>query len=346
MPISLDQLLRQYDYAFPSRAIAQAPASPRDSARLLILSRRTGAVSFDVFQNIGAYLPPRSVLVLNETRVLPARLAVRKETGGMARILYLGNDGEHVSALSDRTLRVGSRVLVSPRRSFLVVGRRNETYTLFPSFSANDIESVLHRFGEVPLPPYITKTPLAGKRLRDAYQSVFAKRIGSVAAPTASLHFTKRLLRKLERSGISIRYVTLHVGLGTFLPVREEQLRSGRLHRERFSIDAKTASFLNTAKKDGRPIIAVGTTVTRTLESAAEGRGRITRRSGETDLFIREGYHFSFVDGMVTNFHVPKSSLLMLVSAFAGRKKILSAYESTIQDGFRLFSFGDGMLLL
>jgi len=346
MSATLRRLRERYDYAVPPRAIAQAPASPRDSARLLVLHRSTGSISFDVFRNIGAYLPPRSVLVLNETKVLPARLVVRKETGGLARILYLGNDEKYVSALSDRALRIGSRVFVSPRRSFLVVGRQNETYTLSPSFPASNIESVLHRFGTVPFPPYIANTPLSGKRLRDAYQSVFARRSGSVAAPTASLHFTKRLLRTLERSGVSIRYVTLHVGLGTFLPVREEQLQSGKLHRERFSIDAKTASFLTAAKKSGRPIIAVGTTVTRALESAAKGGGRIVERSGETDLFIREGYRFSFVDGIVTNFHVPKSSLLMLVSAFAGRKRILSAYESAIRDGFRLFSFGDGMLLL
>ncbi len=336
----------RYDFPFPKDRIAQTPASPRDGARLLVFNRVSGSVSFDVFRNIGNYLPEGSVLVLNQTKVLPARLTVRKETGGVVRLLYLRNEAKCIIALADRRLSPGSRLFLSSRRFFIVLGKEGETYVLSPSFPISDFRKILNRFGETPLPPYIKHSPLSGRKLRNAYQSVFARSDGSVAAPTASLHFTDRLLKKLKRSGIDLQYITLHVGLGTFAPVRDEQLRLGKLHREHFTIDQRTADFLNRAKRSGRPIVAVGTTVVRTLESAVCGKKRLSRLSGETELFIREGHHFSFVDSMVTNFHVPRSSLLMLVSAFAGRKEILSLYRQAILEDFHLFSFGDGMLLL
>ena len=192
---------------------------------------------------------------------------------------------------------------------------------------------------------YIKHSPLSRNDLKEKYQSVFARKAGSIAAPTASLHFTQRLLKKIEKSGIKIRFVTLHVNLGTFAPLTEENVKTGRLHKEYYEIDKKTADFLNRQKKDSVPIIAVGTTTVRALESAVSGDGRLTKLKGATDLFIREGYQFKFADGIVTNFHVPKSSLMMLVASFTGREKLLELYREAVKKKFKFFSFGDGMLI-
>ncbi|MEK7481417.1 MAG: tRNA preQ1(34) S-adenosylmethionine ribosyltransferase-isomerase QueA [Patescibacteria group bacterium] len=340
----LETVLKQYDYTVPASLIAQAPASPRDSARLLVYVRKTGAIQHDTFRHLTNYLPPRAVLVFNETKVIPARFTVRKPTGGKAVLLYVRTEGKEIIAMADRPLPVGETVTLAPRVRFRVVSQ--EKYArLAPLFSIARLPKVLERYGVTPIPPYIKHTPLSERALREKYQTVFARRRGSVAAPTASLHFTKRLLRDLKKAGHDIVFVTLHVNLGTFAPVKEEHWRRGKLHEEWYDIPRAAAVALNRAKKSGRPIVAVGTTVARTLESAAQnGCVRAGRRT--TDLFIRPGYRFAFVDHLITNFHVPQSSLLMLVSAFASRKKILELYQKAMKKRFHFFSFGDGMLMV
>jgi len=342
--MKLDVVLKKYDFRFPESLIAQAPASPRDSAKLLVYDRKKKTTSYDTFANVGKHLPEGSVLVFNETKVIPARLEVRKETGGKVNLLYIGHHGL-VLVMADRKLQVGALLSLAPKLTFKVMRHNGKYYALRPSFRPKDIFAVLETYGTTPIPPYIKHSPLKESRLRREYQAIFAKVQGSVAAPTASLHFTKPLIAKLKKQGIDVRYVTLHVGLGTFAPLTQEHLDLGRLHTEFFSVNAQTAKALNAAKKSGRPIVAVGTTVARTLESASSSRGILFPGQGSTDLFIREGYRWKFVDALITNFHVPRSSLLMLVSAFASRAKVLDLYRKAIGRKFRLFSFGDGMLL-
>ncbi len=342
----LDKTLARYDYAFPARLIAQSPASPRDRSRLLAYDRRTGRTVFARFSDLPRLLPPGAVLVFNETKVWPARLILRKATGGRVVILYVATDGGLLKVMSDRRVPVGSQLRLSGRSSFRVCRHDGKYYFLKPSFPAAKIGRVLERHGLAPLPPYIKTSPLSERDRKEKYQTVFARRPGSVAAPTASLHFTRRLLARLRSRGVAVRFVTLHVGLGTFAPLTEENLRRGRLHTEKFAIDRRTAGFLNAAKRAGRPIVAVGTTVARTLESAAGRGGRLIRLAGDTDIFIRERYKFRFIDGLVTNFHVPRSSLMMLVAALVGREELLELYRRAIAKKFRLFSFGDGMLII
>jgi len=341
-----ENFLKLYDYSLPQELIARKPASPRDSAKLLIFKRKTKEVFFNTFKKLDKYLPKNSVLVLNDTRVLPARLVVKKPTGGLARILYIDRKGSLLVFLSDRNLEIGWKIKVSSKVFFIVKNKIGGHYFLKPSFNIEKIFEVLEKYGDTPIPPYIKNTPLSEKQLRKEYQTVFAERRGSVAAPTASLHFTKKLLTRLKRSGVQIVFTTLHVNLGTFSPLSEELFKKSKLHTEYFEISKKSAEILNKAKKEKRPIIAVGTTVVRTLESASDKIRKIKKLSGNTDIFIKEGYKFKFIDGLITNFHVPKSSLLMLVSAFAGRKNILNIYQKAIKKKFRFFSFGDGMVIL
>ena len=344
---SLEKTLARFDYRFPPELIAQAPASPRDSARLLVHRRRGGGESFVRFRDLPEFLPPGAVLVFNQTKVIPARLELRKETGGKVLVLYVatGRDGR-IKVMADRRLEVGRRLSLDGRHQFLIAGHEEKFYFLKPLFPPARFDALLDRHGRAPLPPYIKRSPLTESQIKEQYQAVFARRRGSVAAPTASLHFTAGLLRRLKARGFDVRFVTLHVNLGTFAPLTEENLRTGRLHEERYEIDPATAKFLNAAKTAGRPIVAVGTTVVRTLESAIDARGRLRRLSGTTDLFIRGRRRFRFVDGLITNFHVPRSSLMMLVAAFAGRAELLRLYDLAIKKRFRLFSFGDGMLII
>jgi len=335
------KILTKYDYRVPETLIAQTPATPRDAARLMVYDRTNGVVRFDVFRNLTTYLPARSVIVLNRTKVIPARLWCRKETGGRVQVFYIRHDSRHIFAMCDRQLAEGSVVSVSPKLRFTVQGREGALYVLRPSFAMSRLMAVLGRYGSTPIPPYIKHSPLSERALRSGYQTVFARTRGSVAAPTASLHFTPRLLAALRKAGHDIRFVTLHVGLGTFAPLTDEQLKSGRLHEERYALDAMTAATLRRARRTKRPIVAVGTTVARTLESWA----MTGKRTGSTDIFIREGYRWKFVDALITNFHVPKSSLMMLVASLVGRTKLLSLYRSAIARRMRFFSFGDGMLI-
>jgi S-adenosylmethionine:tRNA ribosyltransferase-isomerase len=341
----LEKTLEKYNYSVPPNLIAQKPAHPRDSAKLLVYDKKSKKVDFDNFINLDKYLPKNTVLVFNDTKVVPARLTVTKPTGGKARILYTETKNGLMEVMSDRKLDIGSRIILSPTINFLVKNQSGKYYHIKPSFPINRLFYVLNKYGKTPIPPYIKHSPLSESKLRQEYQTIFAKTKGSVAAPTASLHFTKRLFEKLKTAGIGVEFITLHVGLGTFAPLTEENLKTGKLHKEFYSINPITAKRLNQYKKERRPIIAVGTTAARTLESAVNNRLQITNLRSETKLFIQEGYKFKFIDGMITNFHVPKSSLMMLVSALVGRKNLLNLYKKAIAKKLRFFSFGDGMLI-
>jgi S-adenosylmethionine:tRNA ribosyltransferase-isomerase len=347
----LERILARYDYQTPKQLIAQKPAAPRDAARLLVYDRRDKKVRFNTFKNLGKYLPKNSVLVFNKTKVWPARLIVVKPTGGKVELLYISHDKNFIKVLANKKLPIGSKESFFLGReksspiTFTVTNKIGQFYFLKPSFPLSQIPKILRHYGITPLPPYIKNSPLTEIQRRKEYQSIFAKTGLSVAAPTASLHFTKRLIKNLRRRGIEIKFVQLDVGLGTFAPLRGDNIKTGKLHREFYKIDKSTAKFLTLAKKQGRPIIAVGTTVVRTLESAAQNL-RLTKLSGDTELFIRENYKFKFVDGIITNFHVPKSSLMMLVSAFLGKKTLLNLYQKALKKKFRFFSFGDGMLIV
>ncbi len=347
---TLEETLVEYDYEFNPELIAKEPASPRDSAKLLVYNRETGERFFDTFANIGEYLPKNCVLVLNDTKVFPARLHAKKKTGGKVEVFYVGEKEGNILAITNHFLEVGEKVFLTEKIWFECLGKEDKIYTLKPSFPIKDVQKIFIKYGETPIPPYIKNTKLSETQLREKYQTVFAKKTGSVAAPTASLHFTNRLLAKLKKQGIQIEFVTLHVNLGTFAPLTEEALKTGKLHKEWYEIPEKTAKALIKAKKEGRLVIAVGTTAVRTLEQSFQQgtpllqQGR-TLLKGETQLFIRPGDKFKFIDGMITNFHVPKSSLLMLVSAFVGREKLFELYQEAMKKDFHFFSFGDGMLL-
>ena len=337
-------IIDKYNYEFPSELIAQKPAHPRDSAKLLIYNRKTKGVNFDIFRNIGKYLPKDTVLVLNETKVLPARFEVTKVTGGKIKLLYLNGDKNIFSALSPRKLNPGE-VLKFRSKEITVTKVLEDGYRFKAANKNFDIRKELEKYGDAPLPPYIKNSPLTKSEIKKEYQTVFAKKYGSVAAPTASLHFTKKLLTSLKEQGIKEEKVTLHVGLGTFATITEENIREGKLHSEYYEIGENVAGKLLSAKNHGSKIIPVGTTALRTLESAFVG-GKFETLSGETDIFIKEGDKLKFADGLITNFHVPKSSLIMLVAALIGRGKTLELYNLAIKNKFRLFSFGDAMLIL
>jgi S-adenosylmethionine:tRNA ribosyltransferase-isomerase len=354
---SLNNLLALYDYDFPAELIANEPAQPRDSARLLVFDRcrgmarhaptddHTGKTSFDIFASITDYLPKNAVLVFNRTKVIPARIHLMKNTGGAIDALYLERIDTVIRVMASGKIATGDQLTWQDGHTFTVKERDGKYALLSPSFPLTDLYRLLDLYGETPLPPYIKDSPLSESDRRREYQTVYAKDAGSVAAPTAGLHFTPELIEKIQAHGCSIAYVTLHVNLGTFAPLTEEHLQQKKLHQEYFEIDADTAGFLNQAKAEGRPIIAVGTTSVRTLESATVDH-QLTILSGITDIFIDEDDRLHFVDGLITNFHVPRSSLLMLVSAFTGREKLLDLYKQAIDKQFRLFSFGDGMLIL
>lgn len=345
--------LEEYNFNLPESFIAKEPAHPRESAKLMVYNRDTKEVSIDTFNELGKYLPPESLLVFNDTRVVPSRFKAEKSSGGKAIITIVDIDEEYLKILSDRKLQVGETLTVSSGDTMKIMMQDGKYFFLRPEdrfminglLSKDIIFSFLETIGTMPLPPYIKNSPLSEEETKREYQTVFAKEKGSYAAPTASLHFTKELIGKLEGLGHEICFLTLHVGLGTFAPLSEGNMREGKLHEEHYEINTETAEKISKAKKEGRKIIAVGTTSVRALESSASS-SEIVANKGETDIFIREGYEFKIIDGMITNFHVPKSSLIMLVSAFMGREKTLELYNLAIQDKFRFFSFGDGMLII
>jgi len=335
-----------FDYELPPEYIAQTPLEPRDASRLMILHRQTGDIEHAVFSEIGRYLQAGDLLVLNETRVIPARLYARKLPGGGKVELLL------LRRLDERTWEtlVGGSGLQTGRRLVLEGGLQAEiTATLDGprrqvAFD-EPIEPHLPRLGHTPLPPYI-HAPLADP---ERYQTVYARQPGSAAAPTAGLHFTPRLIETLTAQGVRFATVTLHVGLDTFAPVTEDDPHQHKIHSEWCQISAEAAMLVNQTKAAGQRVIAVGTTSVRTLESASQAAptpGPIAAFSGSTSLYILPGYTFRIVDAMLTNFHLPRSTLIMLVSAFAGRETVLSAYETAKREGYRFYSFGDAMLIV
>lgn len=338
-----------FDYHLPPDLIAQTPAEPRDSSRLLVVDRATGGLRCHVFRDLPDLLRPDDVLVLNDSRVLPARLiGHRTGTGGAVEVLLLHEDAP------DRwvaMVRPGRRIRMGDVLAFdggaltaNVVEQRDggeRLLHLHLHAGGGTVRDAIHRAGAVPLPPYI-HTPLADP---ERYQTVYARDEGSVAAPTAGLHLTPGLLERLHERGIAIYHVTLHVGAGTFKPVQGEELAAHRMHAEWASLDAGTAGALNAARAAGRRLVAVGTTTVRVLETAAGG-GELRALDGWTGIFITPGYRFQAVDAMVTNFHLPRSTLLMLVSAFAGKRLIDRAYAEAIARRYRFYSFGDAMLIV
>ncbi|GAB4461196.1 MAG: tRNA preQ1(34) S-adenosylmethionine ribosyltransferase-isomerase QueA [Anaerolineales bacterium] len=331
-----------FDYHLPESSIAQTPAEPRDSSRLLVLHRDTGMLEHRIFRDIGEYLRPGDLLILNQTRVIPARIYARKETGGRVELLLLRRrDPLTWEALAGgKGLRVGRKVKVEEGPAAEIVEMLNGSERLI-RFS-EPIEPYFPKVGHVPLPPYIHEKLTDPER----YQTVYAREPGSAAAPTAGLHFTPALLEQVQTQGVRIAYVTLHVGLDTFAPVTEDNPQEHKIHTEWCELPQETADAINQTRAAGGRVIAVGTTSVRTLETAANHQLPVTPFSGSTSLYILPGYQFKVVDAMITNFHLPKSTLIMLVSAFAGREKILRTYEIAVQEGYRFYSFGDAMLIL
>jgi S-adenosylmethionine:tRNA ribosyltransferase-isomerase len=349
--------LDDYDYVLPEERIAQTPAPERDQARLMVMNRRTGAVRHHQFQDLPDLLTPRDLLVVNNTRVVPARLLGHKSSGGKVEVLildYAGGlqrlraEGVFTSAClikASKKPKPGARLYFGDDLSAEIMATRDDIHTL-QFTSPHSFEAVLERTGIVPLPPYIKRAaPAQNPHDRHDYQTVYATEKGAVAAPTAGLHFTPQLMQAIEARGIPVVALTLHVGHGTFLPVRVTDIRDHAMHAERFTVTPTVAAAINRHKSRGGRIVAVGTTSVRTLEYAAGPDGRLQAMDGQNDLYIYPGYRFRLVDAMITNFHLPQSTLLMLVSAFAGREAILAAYHEAIRQRYRFFSYGDGMLI-
>lgn len=342
-----------FDYDLPAELIAHEPAIERDTARLFMYDTASDYISFDTFQHIDQYLPQHSALILNDTKVVPARLEAKKETGGRVELLLLLNEwrpGERiVKSLADRKVTIEQRLFVTPDLFFTVRGQHENIFLLEPNVPADELPALLEMYGQMPVPPYLKPTTLREEDVRERYQSVFAKHPASVAAPTASLHFTPRVFENLKKKDIPLGYVTLHVGLGTFAPVSEHHLRSKKLHQEFTDITEDEARRMNEWRQEGKALMAVGTTAARVLESHAAD-GRIHSGSLLTDIFITPGYSFQAVDGLLTNFHLPQSSLMMLVEALLihkkAKKNIKELYEVATREKFRFYSFGDAMLIL
>lgn len=339
--------LADFDYKLPQELIAQKPISPRDHSKLMVLDKKKRSISHRHFFDLSDYLQKGDVLVLNNTKVFPARLiGNRKDTGGKVEIFLLREikKGEWEVLIGNLKNKLGQTVVFSKSLEAKIIKRVDESVWQV-KFNKSDkaFDKILETLGQVPLPPYI-KNNQAKSVLKKEYQTVFAEVKGSVAAPTAGFHFTKNLLAKLKKNGVQIEYVTLHVGLGTFQSVKESNILKHKMHSEWASVDAKTAKRLNQAKKAKQRIIAVGTTSARTLESFSKNQ-KIKLGHKWTNIFIYPGYKFQFIDGLITNFHLPKSTLIMLISALAGRNFILKAYQEAIKKRYRFYSFGDAMLI-
>ncbi len=343
------ETLLKSDFYFdlPQELIAQDPLEDRSSSRLLVLDKRTGAVSHHVFREVADFLRPGDCLVLNNTKVIPARLLGRREgTGAHIEVLLLKrreNDVWETLVRPGKKCRPGTRLTFGDGMLRAEVLEVVEEGNRLIRFEYQGIfEEVLDRLGEMPLPPYITH------KLQDKsrYQTVYAKYEGSAAAPTAGLHFTKELLQQIEDKGVAIAYVTLHVGLGTFRPVKEENVLEHHMHSEYYQVTEEAAKIINRTKCRGGRVICVGTTSCRTLESAADENGTVHAGCDNTEIFIYPGYQFRVLDGLITNFHLPESTLVMLVSALAGREHVLNAYQEAIEQRYRFFSFGDAMFIL
>lgn len=337
---------KDFDFYLSDELIAQTPLKNRDSSRLLILDRETGKIGHDYFYNIVDFLNPGDCLVLNDTRVIPARLiGEREDTGGKIEFLLLKrteSDTWQTLVKPGKRAKLGNRFIFGDGLLYAEIININKEGSRIIKFKYEGIfEEILDRLGQMPLPPYITKK----LEEKERYQTVYSKNRGSIAAPTAGLHFTKELLKKTEEKGVKIAYITLHVGLGTFRPVKAEKIQEHRMHSEFYIVDETAVDIINKTKERGDKIIAVGTTSCRTLESIADKDGKVKPGSGWTDIFIYPGFGFRVIDGLITNFHLPKSTLIMLVSAFVGREKTLKAYDTAVKERYRFFSFGDAMFI-
>jgi S-adenosylmethionine:tRNA ribosyltransferase-isomerase len=333
-----------FAYDLPAELIAQAPLAERSASRLLLLDGETGAVGDRAFRDLPTLLAPGDLLVFNDTRVIPARLLGRKETGGAVEVLVerVLDDRRVVAHLrASKAPRPGSLLVLEGALQMTVLARHDELYEL-ALVGQGDVSGVLRAHGRTPLPPYIRRPVQPADAER--YQTVFARRDGAVAAPTAGLHFDARVLEGLDRRGVRVAFVTLHVGAGTFLPVRAERVEEHRMHAEQVEVSEETARAVRAARGSGARVVAVGTTVVRALESAS-GPDGVGPYAGETALFIRPGYRFRSVDAILTNFHLPESTLLMLICAFAGRDRVLAAYRHAVGRRYRFFSYGDAMLV-
>ena len=334
-----------FDFNLPQELIAQTPLKDRSSSRLLVLDKDTGSIEHKEFSDIRDYLGAGDVLVINDTKVIPARLmGVKEDTGAVIELLLLKDMGEDIwECLSrpQKRLRVGTVIKFGDLLSAVVIELESDGVTRVKLIYDGILMEILDKLGEMPLPPYIHEK-LSDK---DRYNTVYAKNIGSAAAPTAGLHFTLELLDDLKKKGVIVTNVTLHVGLGTFRPVEVLDINNHHMHSEYYEMSGETAEILNNAKALGKRIIAVGTTSTRTLESVISKYGKFIECSGNTDIFIYPGYEFKAIDCLITNFHLPKSTLVMLVSALAGRENILNAYHEAVINKYRFFSFGDAMFI-
>lgn len=337
--------LSDFMYDLPEERIAQTPVEPRDHSRLMVLHRDTDQIEHRHFYDVIDYLNPGDVLVINETRVIPARLFGERAGGGACEVLLLRQLGPkrwETLVKPGKKLKPGAEITFGGGRLRARIAETTDVGGRIVDFDCDGtFEAALDELGEMPLPPYIHE------RLEDKerYQTVYAKQEGSAAAPTAGLHFTPELLNRIREKGVDVVPVLLHVGLGTFRPVKTENVEEHEMHSEYFEVTAEAAARINAARERGGRVVAVGTTSVRTLESAAEN-GVLLPRRGETSIFIKPGYRFQMVDALITNFHLPGSTLVMLVSALYDREKILAAYEEAVRDGYRFFSFGDAMLIL
>lgn len=336
----------EYDFNLPEELIAQHPLENRDQSRLMVVNRDSGQLQHKVFKDILEYLEPGDCLVLNNTRVLPARLIGEKEdTGAKMEFLLLKRtekDTWETLVKPGKKAKIGSRFVFGEGLLKAEVIDYGEDGSRIVKFEYEDIfEEVLDKLGQMPLPPYITE------KLEDKerYQTVYSKEVGSAAAPTAGLHFTEKLLQKIQDKGINVAFLTLHVGLGTFRPVKVETIEEHKMHSEYYFMNKETAEIINKTKENGKRIIAVGTTSCRTLETIGDSNGRVREQNGWTDIFIYPGYKFKIVDALITNFHLPESTLIMLVSALAGKENIMKAYETAVNEKYRFFSFGDAMFI-
>ena len=338
-------LLTDFDYDLPEERIAQTPVEPRNASRLMVLDPVEETIEHRHFYDLKEFLEPGDTLIMNDTRVMPARLmGWREGTGGKVEVFLLRRiDGDTWETLvkPGKKAKIGQVVRFSDELTCTVMEHTDFGGRIVKFNYQGIFEEILDRLGETPLPPYIHEK-LADK---ERYQTVYSREQGSAAAPTAGLHFTKEQLADLKASGINLGFVTLHVGLGTFRPVNEDVIEKHVMHKEYYSISQETADLIMNTKKAGKRVIAVGTTSIRTMESAADGVVQISGKSGWTDIFIYPGYEFKLVDAIITNFHLPKSTLIMLISAFAGREFVLEAYKKAVEEKYRFFSFGDAMFI-
>ena len=334
-------------YELPQELIAQTPVEPRDSSRLMVLDRKTGEIEHRIFRDLTDYLESGDCLILNNTRVIPARIfGVKMETGAVVEFLLLKQSQNNVwecLCKPGKRAKIGTRFVFGEGLVECSVENVTEDGNRIIKFDCDskEIYNILDKIGKMPLPPYITEELKNGER----YQTVYSKELGSAAAPTAGLHFTDEMLEEIRKKGVNIGYVTLHVGLGTFRPVKVEDVTNHKMHSEYYYLPEETANLINETKKNGKRVISVGTTSTRTLESVASKLGCIKEDEDNTEIFIYPGYEFKVVDAQVTNFHLPESTLIMLVSAFAGYDNVMNAYRVAVKEKYRFFSFGDAMFI-